>query len=416
MQSLLPMIAGSAIDGHKIFRRYPHITWDNHFSGDRIMDWLGTNGFGATMTCRRDRLPSGVPTWAFHRLTPVVNERTRVARFYQPVVAVKNVAASSTGKDYHLVHVSFQSTSSCNFTTVNALNTCKVGIEKRERGRGKNKMVWGIEMNHAWKLYLNTYSKIDVMDHLIQNCRIFYRSWKYWHSPMLHAMAMAIVVAYDMYCEVAEGELDIEWKVKPVEFWEFRDKLSKQMLIYQPQKKQYPGDELFRVNTERPKKKRRASPERDGNLSSGGSRGKGRPRQLTEEEMTNIKMRAGFTKAKCMRGSRSRLCGDLDRLHQHLKSCKTGKKHPKLCVVCGEKAYSVCEICGEYMHLMPARGENAGKLCFIDYHNDCFFGLAKKDVEYTGQAKKNWSYPSNNQRKRNKEYIENITASTEGDE
>lgn len=38
----------------QIFDGYPHFTWDNHFSGDRIMDYLGENGFGATMTCRRD--------------------------------------------------------------------------------------------------------------------------------------------------------------------------------------------------------------------------------------------------------------------------------------------------------------------------------------------------------------------------
>ena len=45
----------------KVFRAKPHTTWDNYFSGDLVMDWLGQNGFGATMSCRRDHLPSGVP-------------------------------------------------------------------------------------------------------------------------------------------------------------------------------------------------------------------------------------------------------------------------------------------------------------------------------------------------------------------
>ena len=44
-----------------------------------------------------------------------------------------------------------------------------------------------------------SYYRIDCMDHMIKNARLFYRSWKYWHSPMLHEKAMAVVVAYDMY-------------------------------------------------------------------------------------------------------------------------------------------------------------------------------------------------------------------------
>ena len=50
----------------KLFRAKPHTTWDNYFSGLLVMDWLGQNGFGATMTCRRDRLPSGVPNRFLH--------------------------------------------------------------------------------------------------------------------------------------------------------------------------------------------------------------------------------------------------------------------------------------------------------------------------------------------------------------
>ena len=100
-----------------------------------------------------------------------------------------------------------------------------------------NKRSWGIEMNAARELYLKTYSRIDSIDHLIKNCRLKYRSWKYWHIPMLHATALAIVVAYDMYLEVAEGQLDSDWKLQyPVDFWTFRDVLSVQMLEYDPQK------------------------------------------------------------------------------------------------------------------------------------------------------------------------------------
>ena len=50
----------------KLFRAKPHTTWDNYFSGGLLMDWLRQNGFRATMTFRRDRLPSGVPNHFLH--------------------------------------------------------------------------------------------------------------------------------------------------------------------------------------------------------------------------------------------------------------------------------------------------------------------------------------------------------------
>ena len=138
------------------------------------MTWLGQKGFGALMTCRRDRLPEGIETKYWHKDRTESNDKSRVARFFQPVVATKDFDATNTTKAYQRVHISFQSTSSCNFTTVNSLNMCKLGLEKREQGRGHGKRVWGIEMNHARKLYLNTYYRIDVIDHLIKNCRMYY--------------------------------------------------------------------------------------------------------------------------------------------------------------------------------------------------------------------------------------------------
>jgi len=66
-------------------------------------------------------------------------------------------------------------------------------------------------------------------------CCHFHRSWKYWHSPMNHAKALAIVTAYDMYLECCEGKLNPDWKVdKPVDFHLFRERLGTQMLKYDP--------------------------------------------------------------------------------------------------------------------------------------------------------------------------------------
>ena len=63
--------------------------------------------------------------------------------------------------------------------------------------------------------------------HLIKNCCMKYSCWKYWHSPMLHVVSLAIVIIYDMQLEVTKGKLDPDWKLSfPVDFWTFRDILS----------------------------------------------------------------------------------------------------------------------------------------------------------------------------------------------
>ena len=64
----------------------------------------------------------------------------------------------------------------------------------------------GIDMNEVRQLYLGTYSRIDSIDHLIKNLSMEYRCCKYWQSPIIHSMYLAVVVAYDMYTKVGEGE------------------------------------------------------------------------------------------------------------------------------------------------------------------------------------------------------------------
>ena len=50
----------------KIYRAPPHITVDNHFSGDKIMKFMGSKGYGFTVTCHRDRFPEGIKQY-LHR-------------------------------------------------------------------------------------------------------------------------------------------------------------------------------------------------------------------------------------------------------------------------------------------------------------------------------------------------------------
>ena len=91
-----PLIVGNVLpDGDKrrqIFDKPPHITMDNHFSGDHVQDFLGKNGWGSTCTCRRDRLPRGCKKEHFHHKAGVkVDKRSKCARYMKPIVAVKFV-------------------------------------------------------------------------------------------------------------------------------------------------------------------------------------------------------------------------------------------------------------------------------------------------------------------------------------
>jgi hypothetical protein len=98
-----------------LWNELPHFTWDNYFSGDKIFNHIGLLRFGALMTCRQDRLPAGIPEKYLSKKKTDIKERSKVARFNKPIVLVNE---STT---HQRVHVSFQSTSSCNLSSVNSL-------------------------------------------------------------------------------------------------------------------------------------------------------------------------------------------------------------------------------------------------------------------------------------------------------
>jgi len=131
------MVVDSSGDGPKIFRHKPHITCDNFVSGDAIFEWIGKKGYSCTMTCRRDRFPKDIPKQYMHIKKTDTSLRTKVGRFSEPIVAVK---VEDDGLQlYERAHISFQSTSSCNISTVNALNSCNFSLHARERGQDERK-------------------------------------------------------------------------------------------------------------------------------------------------------------------------------------------------------------------------------------------------------------------------------------
>jgi hypothetical protein len=384
------------INGPKpIFREMPHMTWDNFFSGDNIMNYVAEKGFGMTTTCRRDRLPKDIPGKYLHKGKTDSTARPKAARFEQPIFVIKklmddpNDPTKITGA---LQLTTFQSTSSCNLTSVNALNTCTLYCQSKERGRGANKRLWGIEMNEGRYLYLRTYGIIDRMDHLVQNCHMQYRSWKYWHAPMLHGKAIAVVIAYDMYLECCEGKMRAgEWKIKkPVSFHRFREKLATQMLKYTPKDRKYPGDECYRVSTRQHKDRR----PREATLSSCHSNATTSSSRNSDGSFSM--KRNDFKSTTAL----SRSCGDLTPLHSHLLNLHAiPNGGHKTCVVCGEQAYQVCMECigpdgkrGVAMHKFAR--ENMPVPCFYQHHNTSFYGLGKSECKLVNKRKKDWVYPT----------------------
>ncbi len=76
---------------------------------------------------------------------------------------------------------------------------------------------------------------------------IFHDFWTYWHSPMWHCLVC--VAIYEFYNEICDGHLDLEWDNPQKDwlgFWDFRIKLSEQMLQYCPKNQKYKGDASMR--------------------------------------------------------------------------------------------------------------------------------------------------------------------------
>ena len=163
------MVYGIMSSKRKPFRDNPTTTVDNYFVTNAVIDWDGNAGLGIIGKNTRNRLPKDIePLYLYKEKTNATIKQTKAARFFEPMVAVENYS-----RGFQQVHVSFQSTPSCNIVSVNAHNECTNFFEIREKGRSKHKQQWVIEMNHARRIYLAIYYWIDVLDVRIKNAHIF---------------------------------------------------------------------------------------------------------------------------------------------------------------------------------------------------------------------------------------------------
>ena len=112
---ILTIVKGHPLSegGHRqIFLEPPNTTWDNYFSGDNIMRFLGERGLPATMTCRRERLPKDIPSMYLHKKKTDSTQVPKSAHFNEPIVAVQSHAAFTeegkiVKKAYRRIHVYF---------------------------------------------------------------------------------------------------------------------------------------------------------------------------------------------------------------------------------------------------------------------------------------------------------------------
>jgi len=204
---------------------------------------------------------------------------------------------------------------------------------------------------------------------------------------MLHAKALAIVTAYDVYLECAEGGVNLDWKLKnTVSFHRFREKLAFQMLQYDPRKREYPGDEKFRVSTQQNQTQRRrtTSPSRSSTWSV----------QSTS---------SGVSEGNLLETSAStRLYGFLDNLIGHQESIGKFPGHnDRVCVVCGERTVKFCGVCKKAMHSTAPEDCDTKMSCFVEWHNTGFFGLAREDCRMVRKRQRDWQHPTREERTAN---------------
>jgi hypothetical protein len=208
---------------------------------------------------------------------------------------------------------------------------------------------------------------------------------------MLHAKAMAVVVAYDIYIELAEGKVDLDWKVdKPLDFYTFRETLARQMLSYTPKDVKYLGDELFRLVTQSTKAKRAPSPPL--------------PALIAEGAITTTAAGINGT-VLVTKKAKKRLCGFVGNLAEHYDSCNTMEEKGKklTCVFCGKPTYQFCGLCGSAMHKYPQ--DDGQSSCFFHWHDTGCFGLARDDWKITNKRMKEWKYPTMAEMKANEQQM-----------
>ena len=118
---------------NKTYQSPPHITADNHFSRDNIMKFMGSRGYGFTVTCRRDCFSVGIKQYLYQEKIKAGDEMAKAMQYENPIVAVRQVEATTEEMVYMENIVSFKSTGPMNISGVNNLPSLQLYVKQRER-------------------------------------------------------------------------------------------------------------------------------------------------------------------------------------------------------------------------------------------------------------------------------------------
>eukprot|EP00536_Pseudo-nitzschia_multiseries_P018121 jgi/Psemu1/54207/gm1.54207_g len=279
----------------KLWSSPPHLTADNFFYGDLILDWMGGLGFGMIGTY-------------FHKenvSSASAKRCLRIARLCNPVTMVKEVHAHA------------------------------------EAGR--------------------------LTKSAISRSNIGYKSWKYHHVPINHAKALPVLIAFDMYQELTNGTHGPSWRLpkrQQLDFRQFKQKLTEQMLAYNSSDKAYRVDTLLREVTQYSTKQRLVWSDQRRSCSHflGG---------------IILNYHCLETVFECQLKGRLCLEFDTEEYQERHKSLRASKwRSRRNCYMSGAGCYTVCEKCVFGKKFVPlCKGD-----CFADYHSYKYFGLAKEGL------------------------------------
>lgn len=128
--------------------------------------------------------------------------------------------------------------------------------------------------------------------------------------------------------------------------------------------------------------------------------------------------------AQLKEAAKKRTAGDLSKFAEHVKSAapllvqkgeNAGQRdtNGRKCVACGKKTYTLCGKCK--VPLCFFNKKNKKDLCFLDYHDASFLGLAKCDSCLVGISKGVWRPSSQSARSVYRQQLgqrENVGAAT----
>lgn len=146
-------------------------------------------------------------------------------------------------------------------------------------------------------------------------------------------------------------------KKKRMSFVVFRQKLSQQMLEYNPANLKYSGDEMSRSNTQiNKKRKERRNDDKHSKMV-----------KYNEGGMTVTNYQKAMTMERFTHGN------DLNKLNVHLKNM-VKKSNMMICEVCGETTYWKCMLCNSALCTTDGKRKWNGGRCMLSFHNPSFWG------------------------------------------